>query len=99
MRHKIRERIRKIMNRSGNATCDICNTNAPLQTHHINGRDVPNYTQDWNLAHICPTCHTKTHYSQIIIEQWVMTSNGYELLWHGAKKESFSGTDAKPYIV
>jgi hypothetical protein len=99
MRHRIRERIRKTMNRSGMASCDVCSKTSFLIVHHINGRDVPDYNGDWNRAVICPNCHTGTHYGEIIIEQWVMTSNGKELLWHRAKEPSFSGTDAKPYIV
>jgi len=99
MRHKIKERIRKTMNRSGTSPCDICHDDAILVTHHINGRDIPNYNQDWNRAQICPNCHTGIHYGKIVVEQWVQTTNGQELLWHSVEEPSFSGQDAKPYIL
>jgi hypothetical protein len=96
---KIPKRVRKILNKSGKKPCDICRDAQILEEHHIEGRDIPNFNHPSNLANICSNCHTKVHHGQIIIEKWVQTTKGKELLWHSVNKNSFSGCDSKPHII
>ena len=75
-------KIIKIKNRSGNFPCDICGENQFLEEHHIAGRKIPKHNHASNLCNICPNCHYKVHLGKIIIEQWVNSTSGMELLWH-----------------
>ena len=95
----MRKKIRKTINRSGNATCPICKHPEILEEHHINGRDVPNADHLSNLASICSNCHTKIHLGRIVLEGWIQTTQGKELFWHESSDDSFTGIDAKPYII
>ena len=99
MRYPIRKKIRKEMNRSGTQVCPICNEKHILVEHHINGRDIPNPHHPSNIANICSNCHTRVHHGIIVIEQWATTTLGKELLWHYEHDISFSGQNAKPYIM
>lgn len=90
---------RKELNGTGQQYCDICNKKEILEDHHINGRKIPNYNHTSNRCNICPNCHTKVHKGLIIIEGWIMTSEGLKLFWHEDNKESFSGWNSTPYIV
>ena len=72
----------KLKNRSGNFPCDICGENEYLEEHHIEGRKISNPNHSSNLCNICPNCHYKVHLGIILIEQWVSTTSGTELLWH-----------------
>ena len=91
--------IRKKLNRSGSRECQICKDKQILVEHHIEGRDIPNATNASNLCYICSNCHVKVHYGLIIIEGHFQTSNGWELLWHEANKESFTGKNAKTHLI
>ena len=87
------------MNRSCKKECDICRCKGtPLETHHINGREVHNPNHFGNLANICPSCHTLLHFNKIVIEGWVKTTNGLELIWHSINETSFTGNSAKPHL-
>lgn len=90
---------RKKINSTGKCSCDICNNQEILEDHHINGRKIANYNSKSNRCNICPNCHTKVHMGVIIIEGWMMTSEGLKLFWHESGKESFSGCDSKPYLI
>jgi DNA mismatch repair protein MutS len=91
--------VRKKKNRSGKALCDICQEPHILEIHHIRGRKIPNANDDFNLVDICANCHNKIHYGKIIIENWVMTSNGKKLIYREPHEESFTGNDAIPHQV
>ena len=93
------QKKRKVVNRSGKAPCQICKEPHILHTHHIEGRDVPNANHPSNLVDICANCHNDIHWGNIIVERWVMTSNGLELFWHKKGEESFSGDVAVPHII
>ena len=100
MRYPIRNKIQKLMNRSATKECDICGKKGmPLKIHHISGRDILNYNHPSNRANICGNCHDCIHYKLIIVEKWVQTDKGKELLWHSIKEKSFSGQDSKSYII
>ena len=88
---------RKTINRSGKARCDICEKRSFLERHHVNGRNVCQPDHPSNIANICPTCHTEVHYGKVIIEGWVQTTAGKELMWHLKDEESFTGSDASPH--
>ena len=98
-RPRIKQKIKKIMNRSGICKCDICGQKEILVIHHINGRDIPNYNHPSNRCSICSNCHQKCHEGLIVIEKWLMTSNGIRLFWHSENKESFSGENSSPYLI
>ena len=99
MRHPIRKKIRKVMNSSGKAYCDLCSVQYLLQEHHIAGRDIPNPHHTTNIANLCPSCHFKVHHGILIIEKWMLTTEGRKLIWHAKEEQSRSGEDAKPYII
>ncbi len=99
MKHLIRKKIRKEMNRSGKAQCDICRNKHILIRHHIDGHNIPNAEHSSNIANICDNDHRLIHEGKIIIEKWFVTSNGRELLWHYANETSFSGQNSKPHII
>ena len=97
--NKIRKKIQKKINRSGKATCPICNNHEILSEHHLEGRDIPQPNHPSNIANLCSNCHRKIHEGIIIIEGWFNTTNGLELLWHSKKEESFTGKKTTPYII
>jgi hypothetical protein len=84
---------------SGNKNCDLCGEKNFLEVHHINGRKVEDAEKPYNLTSICSSCHTKVHMGAIIIEQWLMTTNGLKLFWHKKEESSITGQESKPYIV
>ena len=88
---------RRMINRSGKARCDICEKQSFLERHHISGRTIHNAEHLSNIANICPTCHTEVHYGKIIIEKWLQTTSGLELIWHLNDEESFTDMDSKPH--
>ena len=95
----MKRKSRAILNRSGEKPCDICKEIEPLQAHHINGREVKNYNQDWNVANICAGCHYQVHLGGIIIESWFDTTNGRELIWHMEEEESITSIESKTHII
>lgn len=90
---------RKEKNKSGKFNCDICGNKDILVCHHINGRDIQNANHPSNLSNICPNCHAKVHYGHIIIEKWVMSTNGLILLWHKKNETGITGEDSKPPLL
>jgi hypothetical protein len=94
----MRKWIRKLSNASGQRPCEICNTVMFLEEHHIRGRDIPDFDMAYNKCNLCPNCHRKVHKKCIIIEDWRVTSNGKELIWHSVGEESITGNDAIPYL-
>lgn len=95
----IKKETRRKLNRSGREKCIICKKGAILVSHHIFGRDIPNFNKPWNLADICPNCHILVHSGEIIIEGWFSTTEGRELLWHYKGEEGITENEAKPYII
>jgi hypothetical protein len=94
----MRKKIQRIINNSGSRPCDVCGEECILVQHHIRGRKIINANAAWNIANICPNCHAKIHNGIIILENWVQTTNGKELIWHYYKDESITGDDAKPHL-
>ena len=88
----------KKRNRSGNFRCDICGEIEFLEEHHIEGRDITKPNHPSNVCNICPNCHYKVHLGKIIIEQWVTTTHGKELLWHH-NDENETIKDSETYII
>jgi hypothetical protein len=93
----MKAKLRKIVNRSCLASCQICGQPNRLVDHHINGRDIPNANSQWNIASICANDHMLVHEGKLIIEQWVMSTSGRQLIWHYAGEPSITGNDSKPY--
>jgi len=95
----MRKKIRRKINRSNKAFCEVCKNKGILTEHHIEGKDIPNPNHSSNLCNICPNCHTNIHFGIIQIEKWVQTSNGKELIWHIKGEDGFTEEEAKPYII
>lgn len=95
----MKKKIRQLSNRSGQELCSICKEPHILQEHHINGRNVPNYKRAWNITNICANCHDEIHFGKIVIEKWVMTTSGRELIWHKKGEESITGFESTPHMI
>lgn len=92
-----KNRLKK--NQSGQASCDICNTQTALVTHHIRGREIPEAEHKSNKTDVCPNCHYNIHLGNIIIEEWCNTTIGRQLIWHEKGEPSITGNDAIPHII
>ena len=71
----------------------------PLTRHHIHGRDIPNWDDDWNVAYVSPNTHRLIHEGEIIVEGWFLTSGGKELIWHRKGQTGITGREAKPPLI
>lgn len=90
--------IIKKRNRSGKADCDICQEREFLVEHHIRGRKISKPNHPSNLANICSNCHYRVHNGNIIIEQWLKSTSGPELIWHTEEEDSLTGYDADVHL-
>lgn len=64
--------------------CEICNLNkkAILHRHHIIPRVDPRcVNKDYNIAVLCPNCHSRVHSGEFIIIGTYQTSDGFETIW------------------
>jgi len=68
--------------RSGTKSCDVSGETGRLVRHHISGRDIPGAEKPWNIAWVTPDVHDRIHCGDIVIEGWVMTTKGRQLMWH-----------------
>lgn len=91
--------IRRKINSTGESNCEICGKKTFLQQHHIRGRKIINANHPCNLANICSNCHADVHHGIIVIEDRLLTTEGYKLIWHHWKDDSFTGNDAKPWLL
>ena len=92
-------KTRKTINRSGQGHCDICSERKILVEHHLAGRDIPDAEKPWNKCNICPDDHAEVHYGRIVIEGWVMTTEGKKLLWHKVGEKGLTGMESNPYVI
>lgn len=95
----MKRKVQRIINRSGTGKCEICEKQTILVQHHIRGRKIYNCNHPSNLANICSNCHADVHHGIIVIEDRLMTCDGYQLIWHHWREQSITGNDAKPWIV
>lgn len=70
-----------------------------LVTHHIDGKDIPFPDRPSNLADICPDHHALVHNGSVVIEKWVLTTEGRKLMWHNKGEQGLTGEDAVPYQI
>lgn len=94
----MKKRIRKSKNSSGKGECQICFRRDFLEIHHINGRKIPNSEMSFNLVDICGCCHTAIHMGEIIVEGYISTLDGKELIWHKKNEESITGNDSSVHL-
>lgn len=94
----MKKKNRRKLNRSGKEPCQICKVPRVLVEHHIHGRDIPDSNASWNLCNVCSNCHMDLHTGTIIIEDWVMTSDGMRLSWHLPGESGITGENAKIHI-
>lgn len=95
----MKRKTQRIINRSGTGKCEICEKQTILVQHHIRGRKIPKPNDPSNLANICSNCHTDVHHGIIVIENRLMTTDGYKLIWHHWRDLSITGDDAKPWLI
>lgn len=95
----MKRKTQRTINKSGTGICEICEKQTILVQHHIRGRKIHNANHPSNLANICSNCHTDVHHGIIVIEDRLMTSAGYKLIWHNWRNESITGNDAKPWLI
>lgn len=74
--------------------CFICKSKNKLETHHINfqkdfmsnnrmkDKEHIQKNANYNLIILCSHCHDEVDRGNIIINQWIKTSNGIELDWY-----------------
>ena len=93
------KKTRTKQNKTGKHPCDICTEPNYLDAHHILGRKIPNFNHSSNIASVCQNCHRKIHKGDIIVEKWVMSSSGLQLLWHCQEDDSFTDEDSIPYLI
>jgi len=67
--------------RSGTERCPICQEKRRLVCHHINGRKIARWNESFNTIWCCASCHDEIHSGDVLIEFWVKTSAGRELIW------------------
>lgn len=89
--------IQRKINKTGKMVCEICKKSEILVEHHIEGRKINNYNAWYNRANICSNCHNNIHHGLIIIERWVQTTVGKELIWHYKEDQSFTKMDSSCY--
>jgi hypothetical protein len=94
----MKNQVQRKYNHSGSNIYEICGQHCILVIHHIRGRKIPNAEHISNKTNICSNCHNNVHNGIIIIEDKILTSNGYELIWHHYKEPSLTNRDAKPYL-
>ena len=94
----VKRNKRRILNNTGECNCEICNVQTFLVQHHIRGRDVNRANEHDNLINICSNCHTLIHRGEIIIENRVLTTQGYMVLWHNKHEQSITGNDADVHV-
>jgi hypothetical protein len=95
----VKRKLKRFLNKTGEYKCEICNQENILEQHHIRGRKISKANHPSNLANICSNCHTKVHHGIIVIEDRLLTTSGYELIWHHYKEDSLTGNDAKPHLM
>jgi len=95
----MKKEIKKKINRTGKMPCDICKEKNILVIHHIRGRKIPKYNHKSNICDLCSNCHNKIHNGLIIIEDWITTTSGRELIWHKSNEQSLTNRDATPYLI
>ena len=91
----VKRNVRKAK-RSGTQPCPICESEVPLVEHHINGRCVPRWRENWNVVWVCPTCHDLIHVGDIIVEGWWRVNGLRVLSWRKKGDETIFGEGAKP---
>jgi hypothetical protein len=85
---------------AGYGMCPIDSAySGPLERHHIRGRKVKDYNKPWNVVYLSPNSHTLVHEGKIIIERWIMTTEGKELIWRNAGDDMVSCMNEAVHIV
>ena len=89
--------------------CEVCKLNNATDTHHIKFQCIANendiidhYNKDskFNLVGLCKECHNEVHSNppKLVIEGYIMTSEGVELKWYKKNNKSLSDIDNKGKI-
>lgn len=87
---------KRMVARSGSMECPICLQKRRLVEHHIHGRSILEKNRLWNRAYVCPSCHDDIHSGAIVLEGYVMTSDGKKLLWHKKGDDPVAKNGATP---
>ena len=80
--------------------CEICkNDKVPLEKHHIQSKKYNGSNNLWNIAFICPLCHSDCHKGQYIIEGKFMSSKSKVLIWRKSGEESITGLPDPQVVI
>jgi hypothetical protein len=97
----VKRNVRK-MNRSGAVPCPICESRVPLVEHHIHGREVKRWNEEWNIVWLCSNCHDLVHTdgeNRIILMGWYSSTSGRRLYWYRHGEEPpLEGPQAIPFL-
>ena len=91
----VKKLVRKA-NRSGTKQCPVCEKEVPLVEHHLRGREIPRWNENWNIAWICATCHDLIHLGEVIIEGWFKLDGIRTLVWRKKGEEPKIGEGIIP---
>ena len=89
----------KAFARSAQRSCDVCKHYFPLVRHHLNGREIPKYDEPFNVAEVCPNCHQDIHSGEVVVEGWMQTSVGRELIWRNKNSDPVTDRSCTPYLT
>lgn len=84
--------------RSGSLICPVCEKRRLLVEHHIHGRNHPDKNRKWNRCYICASCHDDIHAGNVILEGWVLTSQGKRLIWRRSGEAPVANEGASPNL-
>jgi hypothetical protein len=88
----------KMAARSGSMRCPICNEPRLLVEHHIHGRDIIEKNRLWNRCWICASCHDEVHSGKIVLEGWISTTEGKNLIWRTQIEAPIANDGAMPKL-
>jgi len=91
----VKKNVRK-WKRSGTDECPICEKDLPLVEHHLHGRNVPRWREEWNVAWMCASCHDLVHLQEVVIEGWWRVNGQRVLSWRRKGEELKMGEGIVP---
>ena len=59
-------------------------------------REIPDWNASWNEAYICASCHDEVHAGRMVIEGYVMTTDGLVLEHHKVDRSVIEGGGVVP---
>ena len=79
--------------------CGICGKETPIVEHHIHSISKGGENKPYNIAKICPNCHSLVHYGKIIIEGKFRTTGGLKIIHRNLGEPSITGLEDPPVWI